>query len=233
MSKLIRNTALFSLAALLAACGGDAETTTPTTTTDGTATAASCDATLAAADPGDYLREDDYFLGDADAPVTVMEYASVSCPACAAWHGQILPEFREKYIETGKVRFVFRPFPTAPAQMADTGHLLAYCGKREDYYTNIKVQFDRQRQLLDMLQSGKGREAYVGLAKASGLTEEEFIGCLQDEDLGKRYQDVIQEGVDLGVQGTPSFFVNGRKLNGAGTMENLSCVIDPLLPAGG
>ena len=217
MASLIRTTLITTAAALFAACGGGSGDA------GGTATATSG----AALPDNTVLFDDDYILGNADAPVTLLEYASVACPACANWHANVYPEFKEKYVETGRVRFVFRPFPTNPVQMANTGHKLAYCGKREDYFTNIKLQFDRQSQILDMLQRGKGRDAYVSLAKASGLTEEEFIACLQDEAISERYQEVIQTGEDMGVRGTPSFFVNGEKVNGF-TLETLE---NALLPA--
>ena len=220
MTALIRSVAALTAAALLVACGGADEV--ETTETEGTtAVAVSADES--------YLREDDYVLGSADAPVVLLEYASVACPACAAWHSQVYPDFKSKYVDTGKVRYVFRPFPTAPIAMADTGHMLAYCGDRDDYFTNIKLQFDRQRQLLDMLQKGKGRDAYVSLAKASGLSEDEFVACVRNEEIRARYDEVIQSGEDLGVRGTPSFFVNGERLDGAGTLENLEAVILPLL----
>ena len=217
MASVIRSSLLVLAAAALAACnnGGQA--------TSGSSGVAS---TAVKADEG-YLFADDYILGDPDAPVVLMEYASVACPACANWHATVYPEFKTKYVDTGKVRYVFRPYPTNPVAMADTGHKLAYCGKREDYFTNIKLQFDRQRQLIDMLQNGKGREAYVNLAKASGLTEDEFVACMRDEDISERYKTVVQAGQDLGVAGTPSFFVNGEKVKGF-TLETLE---ESLLPA--
>jgi protein-disulfide isomerase len=217
MKHVIRTLAVPAIAALLAACSGGDNAANSTANTAG-----------AVAAEKDYLFEDDYILGDVNAPVTLMEYASVACPACANWHATVYPEFREKYVETGKVNYVFRPFPTPPLQMADTGHLLAYCGKREDYFTNIKLQFDRQRQLIDMLQNDRGREAYISLAQASGLSEDEFISCLQNEDIRERYETVVQSGIDLGVTGTPTFFVNGEKVSGF-LLEDLEKAILPAL----
>jgi protein-disulfide isomerase len=217
MKHVIRTLAVPAIAAFLAACSGGDNATNSTANTAG-----------AVAAEKDYLFEDDYILGDVNAPVTLMEYASVACPACANWHATVYPEFREKYVETGKVNYVFRPFPTPPLQMADTGHLLAYCGKREDYFTNIKLQFDRQRQLIDMLQNDRGREAYISLAQASGLSEDEFISCLQNEDIRERYETVVQSGIDLGVTGTPTFFVNGEKVSGF-LLEDLEKAILPAL----
>ncbi len=217
MKHVIRTFALPVFAGLLAACSG-AETSNNVATVSAAATVAD----------KDFLFEDDYILGDVNAPVTLIEYASVSCPACANWHATVYPEFREKYVETGKVNYVFRPFPTPPVQMADTGHLLAYCGKREDYFTNIKLQFDRQRQIIDMFQSRRGREAYISLAQASGLSEDDLVSCLQNEDIRERYDAVIQSGIDLGVTGTPSFFVNDEKVN-AFLLEDLEKFILPAL----
>jgi protein-disulfide isomerase len=181
----------------LGACSG-AETASPTT---------------GEAPAEDYLRADDYILGKADAPVTVLEYASVACGACAVWHQTVYPELKEKYVDTGKVKYVFRPFPAADPEMARAGHKLAYCAPRDKFFKNIKLQFDRQQQIFNMLRGGQGRQAYVSLAKASGLSEAEFTTCLTNPEIEERYQTDTQAGIDMGVSGTPTIFVNGVKLD--------------------
>ena len=188
-----------SAALILAGCsGGEA------TVTDGAAAAAL----------EDYLRADDYILGDANAPVTVLEYASVACGACATWHNTVYKELKSQYIDTGKVKYVFRPFPAADPEMARAGHKLAYCAPREKFFKNIELQFDRQQQIATMLRNREGRKAYVSLAKASGLSEAEFASCLQDPAIEERYKADTQAGYDMGVTGTPTIFVNGVKLSG-------------------
>lgn len=158
---------------------------------------------------GKYTVADDYILGKADAPVTVVEYASVACPGCAYWHQNVYPDLKTKYIDTGEVKYVFRPFPASNQEIATTGHKLALCGDRDKFFKNIKIQFDRQSQIYDMGKRGQLRQAYVSLAKASGLSEDEFIACMTDPDITARYDAFTQLGIDQGVRGTPSIFVNG------------------------
>ncbi len=161
---------------------------------------------------GEFTVADDYILGEASAPVTLVEYASVSCGACAVWHRNVYPEVKSKYIDTGKVKYVFRPFPAGQPEMAQAGHKLALCADRNKFFKNIKLQFDRQTQIMDMGRKPNGlRQAYVSLAKASGLSEAEFISCMGDEDVSKRYEAVIQLGFDQGVTGTPTVFINGER----------------------
>jgi len=195
----------------LSACGGS---DTPTSTGEA---------------DGKYTIADDYILGKADAPVTVVEYASVACPGCAAWHQLIYPEFKTKYIDTGKVKYVFRPFPAASPEIATTGHKLALCADRDKFFKNIKLQFDRQSQIYEMGSKPGGlRQAYVSLAKSSGLSEEEFFACLSNPEVAARYDAFTQLGIDQGVGGTPSFFVNGKKTSGS-DLETLEKLILPAL----
>jgi len=194
----------------LTACGGG-ETASPSSTSGNIS---------------QYEREGDYTSGSVDAEVVVVEYASVVCGHCANWHSTVYPDFKKKYVDTGKVRYVFRNFPTAPAELADAGHMIAMCAGEENYFKNIKLQFDRQKQIFDQAGKGQAREAYVSLAKASGLSEDEFVACIQDEEIRKKYDDVVQSGVDLGVTGTPSFFINGEKQK----VYDLASIEEVILP---
>ena len=110
----------------------------------------SSSSTAASGGGGEYTVADDYILGNANAPVTLVEYASVSCGACAYWHQNVYPEVKSQYIDTGKVKYVFRPFPAGEPQMAQAGHKLALCADRTKFYKNIKLQFDRQSQIMEM-----------------------------------------------------------------------------------
>lgn len=177
---------------------------------------------------GEYTVEGDYVLGNADAPVTLVEYASVACGGCAYWHANVLPELKTKYIETGKVKYVFRPFPASTPEIATTGHKLAYCAPREKFFKNIDLQFEAQQRLGKALQSGNGRQAYVSLAKASGLSEEEFMACLSDPEIDARYKRDTQLGVDMGVTATPTIFVNGEK-TASTSLEGIEALVLPLL----
>lgn len=211
--------AALTLAATLAACGGADSAETPSST----------------AVAGEFTTATDYVMGKADAPITIVEYASVVCGHCANWHRVVYPEFKKKYVDTGKAKYVFRNLPTAPFELADTGHKIAMCAPRESYFKNIKLQFDRQSQILDLARKGQAREAYLNLAKSSGLSEEDFIACIQDPDIDTTYDSVVRSANDFAVTGTPSFIVNGEliKKTPSGeqfyTIESFDEVLMPML----
>ncbi len=184
--------------------------------------------TTAAQGSSEYLIEGDHVMGRADAPVTLVEYASVSCGACANWHTTVYPELKKKYIDTGKVKYVFREFIAGPPELADAGFMIALCAPKEDYFKNIELQFKRQSQIFDMVNQGKAREAYVSLSKASGLTEDEFIACMSNQEIRDRYRATMQTGVDMGVNKTPTMVING-KVSDAFTLEQIEEVILPIL----
>lgn len=207
---------ILSLSALaLVACGGGDKTST--TTGQPTSGANS-----------EYLIENDHVTGNADATVTVVEYASVACGACANWHNSVYPELKKKYVDTGKIKYVFREYVTGVPEYADAGFMIALCANDENYFKNIAFQFKRQAQIFKMGAEGKARDAYIGIAKSSGLSEEEFIGCMQNQELREQYRATMQTGIDLGVTGTPAFFVNGEK-HKLFTLESIEDVILPLL----
>ena len=184
-------------------------------------------ASSAAAD-GKYTVADDYILGDANASVTLVEYASVSCGACAYWHQNVYPEVKSQYIDSGKVKYVFRPYPAGEPQMAQAGHKLALCSDRTKFFKNIKLQFDRQSQIMDMGRKQNGlRQAYISLAKASGLSEEEFNACMVDPVVSDRYKAFVDLGTDQGVTGTPTVFINGERTKS--DFDSIQAVIAPLL----
>ncbi len=189
---------------------------------------ANTSSTASSGDISQYERADDYGTGAVDAKVVVVEYASVVCGHCANWHSTVYPDFKTKYVDTGKVRYVFRNFPTAPAELADAGHMIAMCAGEENYFKNIKLQFDRQKQIFELAGQGDARKAYVSLAKASGLSEDEFIACIQNEEIRAKYDATVQSGVDLGISGTPTFFINGEKQK-VYDLESIEAVILPLL----
>ena len=202
----------------LTACGGGETSSTPSVP----------NGTAIQADISEFERADDYGIGSETANIVVVEYASVVCGHCANWHSTVYPDFKKKYVDTGKVRYVFRSFPTAPAELADAGHMIAMCAGEDNYFKNIKLQFDRQKQIFDSAGKGKAREAYVSLAKASGLSEDGFIECIQNKEIREKYDATVQSGYDLGVAGTPSFFINGEK-HKVYDLESIEAVILPML----
>ncbi|MEE9273283.1 MAG: DsbA family protein [Robiginitomaculum sp.] len=155
-----------------------------------------------------YEVSGDHALGDPRAPITVVEYASVTCPHCATWAKTVWPEFRTKYVDTGKVRYVFREYPTAPLDLATAGHLLANCAPDENFFDMIHVQFKSQRKIMF---SNDIKGDYVALAKSVGMNEADFDACMANEKIKQHLNDVIELGSNDGITGTPAFVINGKK----------------------
>ena len=112
-------------------------------------------------------------------------------------------------MDTGKVRYIFREFPTEPSSLAQAGFLIANCADESRFLDNISMQFQRQQSLMN---APDRRQAYVDLAKASGLSEAEFEACLSNEEEIARYERVVKGGIEAGVASTPAFFINGEKV---------------------
>lgn len=177
----------------------------------------------------------DNVLGDPNAPVTVIEYASITCPHCKAFHDQVFGDLRERYIDTGKVRFVFRELPTAPSALAMAGFLLARCAPQDKYYDVLDLLFEKQAPLVQAYQAGgsAARDELVRIARAMNVTEAQFDACIRDQAEIDRIQRVGEDGyAQFGVSATPTFVINGRSYP-AMTIDELAAIIDPLLPAEG
>lgn len=153
----------------------------------------------------------DHILGRADAPVTVIEYASVTCPHCAAWHREVFPAFKARFIDTGRVRFVYREFLTAPGDLSFAGALLARCAPAELYFDVIGALMAGQSAMyagedpVPWLRAGAG---------AGGLDGEAASACLRDEGGAAALDRRIAEADAAGVRSSPSFFVNGAPFDG-------------------
>lgn len=225
-----RRTVLASLAALpaaalLAACSdsgsGQAQAQTPSSP------AANAPAPSGKVDMTKLLAEGslpDKILGDADAPVTIVEYASMTCGHCANFHNQTFPAIKEKYIDTGKVRFVFREFPFDPR--AEAGFMLARCAD-DKYFAMVDVLFKQQNNWAFV---DNAREALLQISRLAGFSQESFEACLTDQKLLEDVRAVRTRGSnDFGIDATPTFFINGNKYSGAMKVDEMSAVIDSLL----
>ncbi|MDQ0313946.1 protein-disulfide isomerase [Amorphus orientalis] len=161
-------------------------------------------------------------LGEEDAPVTIVEYASMTCPHCATFHEATYPDLKEKYIDTGKVRFVFREFPLDP--LAAAGFMLARCAPEEQYFDMVDLLFEKQRQ---WAYSQDPVTELLNLSKQAGFTQESFEACLTNQELLDGVNEVKDRGArDFSVTSTPTFFVNGRMVRGARGIEEFSEIID-------
>ncbi|HWE99914.1 MAG TPA: DsbA family protein [Caulobacteraceae bacterium] len=154
---------------------------------------------------------DDMSLGNPNSKVTVIEYASVACPVCGRWFKEVWPAFKAKYVDSGKVHYIFREMlvgNTDEVTAAASGFLLARCAGRDRYFNIVDAVFNSQPELFN-----DPRGVLLNIAKSSGLTEDQFNACVGNEDalnaLNKRVQ---ANGQKDDVQATPTFVVNGTKL---------------------
>lgn len=153
----------------------------------------------------------DMALGEEDAPVTVVEYASMTCPHCASFHGDTFPELKEKYVDTGKVRFIFREFPFDDLALA--AFMVARCAPAEKYFPMIDVMFERQETWA--ARDADPREELFSIARSAGMTREAFDACLEDEEVARGIMAVRERAAnEFGVESTPTFFVDGKVIRG-------------------
>ncbi len=192
------------------------------------ASALALGASLGACDSagGGAVTADDMVLGNANAPVTLVEYASTTCPHCAEFHETIWPELKSTFVDTGRVRFVFREFPTPPAAIAVAGFQLARCGgaSPEQYFTRVGELF-RQQQTMFASGTLEGvRAKLIEIGGAAGLSEQQVLECISDEGGAERVRRIVESADN--VTGTPTFIINGTKFEQAPTYENLSRALE-------
>ena len=169
----------------------------------------------------------DVVLGDEKAPVTIIEYASMTCGHCAHSSVTTFPELKTRYIDTGKVRFIMREFPLDP--LAAAGFMLARCAGKDKYMPMVETLFAKQPDWVVQ----KPLEPLKEIAKQAGFTEQSFESCLANQKILDSIQTVRDRASQkLGVNSTPTFFVNGKKINGELPIEEFAKVIDPYLKSG-
>jgi len=163
-------------------------------------------------------------LGNNDAPVTIVEYASMTCPHCANFHTRVLPELKKKYIDTGKVRLVFREFPLD--NLAAAGAMLARCSG-DKAFDMLEILFHKQEE---WVVRNDPVSKLFDMAKQAGFTKESFEKCLTDDDLLKKVEAVrTRANEKFGVNSTPTFFINGKRLSGGGSIADFDRALEPLL----
>jgi protein-disulfide isomerase len=169
------------------------------------------------------VTPDDMALGNPRAKVTVIEYASASCPHCAHFNNEIFPAFKAKYIDTGKVHYVFREFLTAPAEVAAASFLVARCAGKDKYFSVLDTIFRGQEQ---MYQTGDIKGALLKAAREAGMTDAQFDACLTNEAAGDALSARVQRyAKEDGINVTPTFFINGKKIEGIQSLAQLDAAI--------
>ena len=170
------------------------------------------------------ITKDDRILGNPQAPITIVEYASLTCPHCAHFANDVLPEIKKEWIDTGKAKLVLRDFPLdEPALRAA---MIARCAPPERYYAFADTFFAAQEK---WVRSTDYREALARLAKLGGMGQAEFDTCITNTELeNKIVEGRLRATQELDVNSTPTFFVNGSKLAGAPTKEEFEKLLSGL-----
>jgi protein-disulfide isomerase len=181
--------------------------------------------------PADVPVGDAPSKGDPNAPITIIEYSDYQCPYCQRYFQQTLPKLLENYVETGQVRYVFKDFPLnsihpQAAKAAEAARCAAQVGGNEAYWAMHDWLFAGQREW-----SGKSShvEVFKGYAGELGLDQAAFDACLDSGRHAQAVQADLQEGAELGVSGTPAFFINGQPLRGAQPYAAFEQIIEKLL----
>ncbi len=218
MTFLSRRTALVALSALaLVACGDK----TGASTAPGT---------KAAAVAGDHTK------GSPDAKITIIEYASPTCPACKFFHESVLPEIETNYVDTGKVQFIFREYPIH-GEVDVASYVLAMCAGEDKYFDVLGDLFDNQDGVVDSARNGLLKATLQTIGKRHGIeTEAAFDACMKNRDYRVRLADTYQQANDTyAVDSTPTFVINGSVFKFDGelrTAEGFSKHLDGLLADG-
>src|ERR1700712_5478597 len=169
----------------------------------------------------------DVWLGPKDAKVTIIEYASMTCSHCAAFHRQTWPELKARYIDTGKVRFTLREFPLDP--LATAAFMLARCDGDAKYYPITDLLFDQQQ---GWAFTQKPVDALEQMLRQAGYNKQTFEACLKDQKVYSAVNAVKQRGLDVfKVDSTPTFFTSGERYPGERTVGGREKVIKPILGA--
>lgn len=168
----------------------------------------------------------DNAIGDPDAPVTIVEYASMTCPHCATFHNEVFAEFKATYIDTGQVYFVFREFPLDPVAAAAAA--LARCapGGSEGYLAMVEILYQTQAA---WSRSEDVAAALQAIGAQAGITPAQFEACLSNQATVDAIYAVHDRGIEFGVNATPTFFVNGARYPGVVAMDRWATILDPLL----
>tara|TARA_Y100000590_G_scaffold455547_1_gene604418 strand:+ start:198 stop:815 length:618 start_codon:yes stop_codon:yes gene_type:complete len=173
------------------------------------------------------ITEDDFVMGDPEAPITIIEYASMSCSHCASFHNDTLGLIKEEYIDTGKVKFVFRDFPyNYPALL---GSMVMRC-----IPTNIRYNYTNALYLLQkswvLQENAKTTQELYKIMQSGGMTKEEFDACITNVDLeNKILEEIIAAQNEFNIRTTPSFLINGKLIEGNKPIKDFRQIIDKIL----
>ena len=173
------------------------------------------------------IKDNDFVIGDKDAPITIIEYASMSCSHCASFHNSTLNDLKTEYIDTGKVRFVFRDFPfNYPALL---GSMMMRCIPNEVRYDYMNALYLLQKSWVVRENATTMQELYK-IMQSGGMTKDEFDACYSNEQLENEIlEGVIAAQKEFNIRSTPSFLVNGKLIEGNKSIKEFRQIIDKIL----
>ena len=161
-------------------------------------------------------------LGKADAPVTLIEYASATCPHCAEFHMTVLPQIKSEYIDTGKVKFIFREFPLDG--MALGVFMLTRCLPEDKFFATTDLFFRRQQT---WAKAANPSVEITKITSMAGMDKATFEKCIKNEDMAKTMNAFARKSAaDFGIKGTPALFVNGEYIDGHKEMADVKSALD-------
>ncbi len=173
------------------------------------------------------LTENDFIIGNDNAPITIIEYASMSCSHCANFHNNTLPDLKKEYIDTGKVKYVFRDFPyNYPALL---GSMLMRCIPSEVRYDYMNALYKLQNKWVVRENSVTRKELYK-IMQSGGMSKENFDDCLSNVDLENQIlEEIIAAQSEFNIRSTPSFLINGNLLEGDKSIKVFRQILDKIL----
>ncbi|MBX2805625.1 MAG: DsbA family protein [Hyphomicrobiales bacterium] len=164
---------------------------------------------------------EEYSLGKKDAPVTVIEYASLGCPICGHFHKTVFPRFKADYVDTGKVHYIFREFPIGASPTAAAQAVR--CAGKEHYFKLNAAFMDRRGQ---WNARNPDNDLLYKIVQETGLSRTAFDSCMTNQEIQKGVNWVKLRGRELGVKGTPTFYINDDKIRGVLTYDEMKKIID-------
>ncbi len=173
------------------------------------------------------INETDFVIGDKNAPVTIIEYASLSCSHCASFHNDTLETLKKEYVDTGKVRFVFRDFPfNYPALL---GSMVLKCIPNDVKYDYMNALFQLQKSWVNKENAKTTQELYK-IMQSGGMTKSEFDECISNTDLENEIlQGLIAAQNEFKIKSTPSFIINGKLIEGNKSIKDFRQIIDKII----
>tara|TARA_Y100000590_G_scaffold437277_1_gene558754 strand:+ start:333 stop:944 length:612 start_codon:yes stop_codon:yes gene_type:complete len=173
------------------------------------------------------ITEDDFFIGDENAPITIIEYASLSCSHCASFHIDTLPKIKEEFVDTGKVKVVFRDFPfNYPALL---GSMILRCVPDNVRYTYMNALYQLQSKWV-VRENAKSTEELYKIMQSGGMPKEEFNACIENVDIENRILEGLMKAQnEFNIKSTPSFIINGELIEGNKPIKDFRQIINKIL----